>query len=85
MRIVEGLVKTSVRELVEFVLRQGSIRNSSMPTGNRALIGTLAHKKIQDSMEANYEAEVKMTYEYHLEDICYVIEGRADGVIKDLI
>ena len=85
MRIVEGLVKISVRELVEFVLKQGSIRTSSMPTGNRALIGTLAHKKIQNSMEPNYEAEVRMVYEYSLEDICYVIEGRADGIIKDLV
>lgn len=85
MRIIEGLVKISVRELVEFTLRQGSIRSSGAPTGNRAVIGTLAHKKIQNSMEANYEAEVKMVHECALDDIEYIIEGRADGIIKDLV
>lgn len=84
MRITEGLVKLSVRELVEFVLRQGSIR-ASVTSSNRAVIGTLAHKKIQDSMEPNYEAEVRMVYERQIEDITFVIEGRADGIIRDLV
>lgn len=84
MRIVEGLVKLSVRELVEFVLRSGSIR-PSVASSNRAVIGTLAHKKIQNSMEANYEAEVRMVYKCEIEDITFVVEGRADGVIKDLV
>ncbi|MBP3888809.1 MAG: ATP-dependent DNA helicase [Cellulosilyticum sp.] len=84
MRITEGLVKISVRELVEFVLRQGSIK-TSVASNNRAVIGTLAHKKIQESMGANYEAEVRMVYERRIEDITFVIEGRADGVIRDLV
>ncbi len=84
MRITEGVVKLSVRELVEFVLRQGSIR-ASVTSSNRAVIGTLAHKKIQDSMEPNYEAEVRMVYERQIEDITFVIEGRADGIIRDLV
>ena len=89
MRITEGIVKISVRELVEFVLRQGSIVNSGVGGGglnnNRALIGTLAHKKIQESMDSNYEAEVKMVYECAIEGITFIIEGRADGIIKDLV
>lgn len=84
MRITEGLVKLSVRELVEFVLRQGSIRNNVV-SSNRAVIGTLAHKKIQKSMEPNYEAEVKLVHECIVEDITFVVEGRADGVIRDLV
>ena len=84
MRITEGLVKISVRELVEFVLRQGSIR-SNVVSSNRAVIGTMAHKKIQNSMEPNYEAEVKLVHECQIEDITFVVEGRADGVIKDLV
>ena len=84
MRITEGLVKISVRELVEFVLRQGSIRNNVM-SSNRAVIGTMAHKKIQNSMEPNYEAEVKLVHECQIEDITFVIEGRADGIIRDLV
>lgn len=84
MRITEGLVKLSVRELVEFVLRQGSIRNNVV-SSNRAVIGTLAHKKIQKSMEPNYEAEVKLVHECMVEDITFVVEGRADGIIRDLV
>ena len=84
MRITEGLVKLSVRELVEFVLRQGSIR-SNVASSNRAVIGTLAHKKIQKSMEPNYEAEVKLVHECKVEDITFVVEGRADGIIRDLV
>lgn len=87
MKITEGLVKISVRELVEFVLRQGSIVASgaaSATSSNRAVIGTLAHKKIQESMEPNYEAEVKLIHECQIEDVLFVIEGRADGIIKDL-
>lgn len=84
MRITEGLVKLSVRELVEFVLRQGSIRNNVV-SSNRAVIGTLAHKKIQKSMEPNYEAEVKLVHECVVEDITFVVEGRADGIIRDLV
>lgn len=84
MRITKGLVKISVRELVEFVLRSGSIC-SGVASSNRAVIGTLAHKKIQSSMEANYEAEVKLVHECQIEDISFVVEGRADGIIKDLI
>lgn len=84
MKITEGLVKISVRELVEFVLRQGSIAPSVAST-NRALIGTLAHKKIQDSMEPNYEAEVKLVHECQIDEVLFVIEGRADGIIRDLV
>ena len=87
MKITQNLVKISVRELVEFVLRQGSIVASgamSAAGNNRAVIGTLAHKKIQESMEPNYEAEVKLVHECRIEDVVFVIEGRADGIIKDL-
>lgn len=84
MRISEGLVKISVRELVEFVLREGSI-TSGVTSSNRAVLGTLAHKKIQESMEANYEAEVKMVHECEKDGIIFVVEGRADGIIRDLV
>ena len=87
MKITQNLVKISVRELVEFVLRQGSIVASgamSAAGNNRAVLGTLAHKKIQESMEPNYEAEVKLVHECRIEEVVFVIEGRADGIIKDL-
>lgn len=84
MRITEGLVNISVRELVEFVLRSGSIY-ASFVSRARAVEGTKAHKKIQESMNANYEKEVKLVHEYKVKDITFVVEGRADGIIIDLI
>lgn len=84
MRITEGLVNISVRELVEFVLRSGSIY-ASFVSRARAVEGTKAHKKIQESMNANYEKEVKLVHEYKAKDITFVVEGRADGIITDLI
>ncbi len=80
----EGLIKISVRELVEFVLRQGSI-NANYMSSNRAVIGTLAHRKIQQSMEDNYEAEVRLVHECEMEGISFIVEGRADGIIRDLV
>ncbi len=85
MRIVDGIVKISVRELVEFVLRQGNINATAISSSNRALLGILAHKKIQKSMDENYEAEVRLVYQCEIEGIVYVVEGRADGIIKDLV
>lgn len=84
MRISDGLVNISVRELVEFVLRSGSIF-ASFVSRARAVEGTMAHKKIQNAMDANYEKEVKLVHEYEVSGITFVIEGRADGIIRDLI
>ena len=52
MRITEGIVNISVRELVEFVMRSGSIF-AAFVSRARAVEGTKAHKKIQESMNAN--------------------------------
>lgn len=84
MKIIEGIVKISVRELVEFVLRSGSI-SSGVMSSNRAVIGTLAHKKIQQNAEGDYEAEVRLVHECDIEGIMYIVEGRADGIVKDLV
>lgn len=84
MRISEGIVNISVRELVEFVLRSGSIF-ASFVSRARAVEGTKAHKKIQESMNANYEKEVKLVHECEEDGITFVVEGRADGIMMDLI
>lgn len=84
MKINHNQVNLSVRELVEFALRQGSI-NTSIMSSNRALLGTLAHKKVQASMDEHYEKEVRLIHEETVEEMLFVIEGRADGVIRDLV
>lgn len=84
MRITEGIVNISVRELVEFVMRSGSIF-AAFVSRARAVEGTKAHKKIQESMNANYEKEVKLVHECEASGITFIIEGRADGIMMDLI
>lgn len=84
MRIDGGIINISVRELVEFVLRQGSI-NESFVSSARAVQGTIAHKKIQKSMDLNYEPEVRLIHEHRDDELLFIVEGRADGIIKDLV
>jgi len=76
-------VKVSVRGLVEFILRCGSL-NSGFVGSSRAADGTKAHRKIQQqNKEAGYEAEVALKREIEFEDFILVVEGRADGILKD--
>ncbi|MGL4738470.1 MAG: ATP-dependent DNA helicase [Cellulosilyticaceae bacterium] len=84
MKMSHNKVNLSVRELVEFALRQGSI-NASVMSSNRALLGTLAHKKVQASMNEHYEKEVRLIHEELAGEITFIIEGRADGIIRDLV
>ncbi len=77
-------VKLSVRELVEFVLREGDIDNTQ-GGGNlveRALEGARLHRRLQKEAGEEYEAEVFLSHEEVLEDILYHVEGRADGIFE---
>ena len=77
--------KESVRGIVEFALKQGSIDDRFISRG-RAIEGTIAHGKLQDDNERvykNYEKEVKLQCNFNIEDIKLCIEGRCDGIIKD--
>lgn len=73
-------VKISVRDLVEFILRSGSI-DSSFIGSNRAVEGTRIHQKIQRSFKEGYESEVVLKYTVNYKDFLLTVEGRADGII----
>lgn len=75
-------VKLSVRELVEFVYSGGDI-SSVMISNKRALEGIKAHQILQSSMGENYEKEFFLKYETVFQNINFIIEGRADGIIKE--
>ena len=77
------LIKISVRELVEFVLRTGDIDNriGGKKDAESMLAGARIHRKIQKSMGADYHAEVTLKHLIPLEKFDLQIEGRADGVI----
>ncbi|SHH58339.1 DNA excision repair protein ERCC-2 [Clostridium collagenovorans DSM 3089] len=73
-------VKISVRELVEFIMRHGSIDNRYV-SSVKAIEGTRAHQKIQKSYKENYSAEVPLKFKFNYEGIDIFIEGRADGIL----
>ena len=81
----KALVKESVRGIIEYVLKEGSI-DDRYQGKNRAMEGTLAHQKLQklnEDIYGNYNKEVKLEEEFIIDDISLIIEGRADGIIID--
>lgn len=75
----------SVRNLVEFIFREGDIdnRSNALQSADAMLEGTRIHRKIQKSMGPDYLPEVPLKYvveesEYHL-----TIDGRADGIFTE--
>lgn len=84
-------LKISVRNLVEFIFREGDINSTGLGTRNPEAmqLGNRIHKKIQKSMGIGYQAEVPLfTYaalqsEETGEEFDLKIEGRADGIFRD--
>lgn len=78
-------IKISVRNLVEFILRSGDIdnRKSRAMQAEAMQEGSRIHRKIQRRMGAAYHAEVPLKIEIPRENYQFVIEGRADGIIKE--
>ncbi len=84
----KGEVNISVRNLVEFILRNGDIDIGYLG-GSRAQEGIKAHKKLQKiRMESatpllmiEYEKEVLLKYAIEYKDFLFKVEGRADGII----
>ena len=72
-------VKTSVRKLVEFLLRSGDIETgTSLVSDPEAMQeGSRLHRKIQRSKKAGYRSEVALKMSWHREDYELVLEGRA--------
>ncbi len=75
-------IKLSVRELVEFVYKSGDINVKNL-SSERALEGIKAHKKLQSLMGDNYEKEYFLKRDFIVNNIQFIIEGRADGIIND--
>ena len=80
----KGVVKTSVRHLVEFLFRGGDITTgSSVSASPEAMLeGSRLHRKIQRGQKATYQSEVPLKMEWQEEGYDLVLEGRADGIDK---
>ena len=76
-------VRISVRNLVEFILREGNIDNriSGSMEKDAMQMGGRLHRKIQKNMGADYHAEVPLKIQVPCGDITIRLEGRADGII----
>src|SRR5947209_3652565 len=76
-------ISVSVREMVEFVLRTGSLggeRDFSAPS--RALEGTRGHQRIQKQRPEGYQAEVRIKHDLPHRDFVLSIKGRIDGILE---
>ena len=77
------IIKESVRGIIEYVLKTGSIDDRYMGS-SRALEGTMAHQKLQSSNEkvySNYQKEVKLQEAFEIDNVTLIVDGRADGII----
>ena len=75
-------IRLSVRQLVEFLLRTGSI-DSRFTGFDRANEGARIHRKLQKAAGDGYAAEVFLSAEREVAGISFVIEGRADGIFAN--
>lgn len=76
------LIKISVRNLIEFVMRSGDIDNT-FKDNTRMIEGIRAHQKIQKSYGDNYTKEYYLKDKTEYKDVTFQVEGRADGIIKN--
>lgn len=81
----EKIIRISVRDLVEFVLREGDIDNRRSVVRDREvmLMGGRLHRKIQRRMGPEYQAEVSLKIQIDCGEFYIYLEGRADGIIMD--
>lgn len=81
----QTMIRISVRNLVEFLLRSGDLDNrySGRKEMEAMQAGSRLHRKIQGRMGSMYQAEVTLKHQAELGDICVSVEGRADGIWTD--
>ena len=77
------VIRISVRNLVEFILREGDIdnRTGGGQDPENMQMGSRIHRKIQRQKGSDYQAEVPLKTEIVCDGFTLKIEGRADGLI----
>ena len=81
----EQIIRISVRNLVEFILREGDIDNRISGGMDRDAMqqGSRIHRKIQKQMGSAYRAEVFLKGKFRCEGFFLQVEGRADGIFTE--
>ncbi|CUX48349.1 ATP-dependent DNA helicase [Clostridium sp. C105KSO13] len=79
------VIRISVRNLVEFILREGDIDNRIRGSMDKDIMqqGSRIHRKIQRQMGSNYRAEIPLKLQIPCEEFLLQVEGRADGVVEE--
>ncbi|MBQ6469549.1 MAG: ATP-dependent DNA helicase [Lachnospiraceae bacterium] len=77
--------RLSVRELVEFLRRDGSLddRVSARAEQEAMLKGARLHRRLQSEGGPDYKSEVPLSKTIEYENYTITVEGRADGVFSD--
>lgn len=76
-------IRVSVRNYVEFLMREGDIDNRRAMGGEDAMQeGSRIHRMLQKRMGAGYQAEVSLSHKIDCGKYTVSIEGRADGIIE---
>lgn len=79
-------MRISVRNLVEFILREGNIdsrRGTKLADKEAMLAGGRIHRKLQGRMGSSYQSEVSLKKVVDKGRYDIVLEGRADGIITE--
>lgn len=81
----EKIIRISVRNLVEFILKEGDIDNRISGTLEKdaMLMGGRLHRKIQRMMGSDYQAEVSLKLQIPCDGFQLNLEGRADGILSE--
>lgn len=78
---VKPVLRVSVRRLVEYSLRTGDLAFDFVGAGgDRAVEGTRAHQRVQQSRPEEYTPEVYISHDVQHDDFAVKITGRIDGV-----
>ena len=79
------IIRTSVRNLVEFIFRSGDIDNRRTGAKEKQAMeaGSRMHRKIQRQMGSTYESEVSLKFGINRDTFQIQIEGRADGIFHE--
>lgn len=77
---MNNMIKISVRTLVEYVFRRGSIE-SGFRTSTSLTQGTKIHQKIQETYQVADQKEVFLKTDISYENLTFEVEGRCDGLL----
>ena len=80
-QIDKPVIRISVRNMVEFLLRSGDIKSSGYIGIQGLRQGAKIHRKLQKEMEEGYQPEVRLSYDISFDDFILTVDGIADGII----